>query len=178
VLTVEGAFDIIGLAIDTLQPQPGILPTTLASRDLPDVMLYDRPSTPQPASEATPGVVCKTEELPMYKSENYPACNSENTLVDSFIGTAETANEPDPPSSSEYPSQSTLVHRPKSSATSLDYILDSASEDEGFAIVRGPKPTPEEEPMSSPEIIPSNTVDVSAATGSNYSDDDDEWIMI
>jgi hypothetical protein len=182
VLIVIGAFEIIRLARDSAQPEPGTLPTTLASRDLPDVMLYDRPSVPQLDSEATPGVLGKTEEFRVYKSENYPVCNSENTLVDSFIDTAKTANEPDLPSISSYPSQSTLVHRPKSSAMSLDHTLDytsdSANEDEGFAIVHRPKPAPEEGIMSSPEIISSNPVDVLAATGSNYPDDDDDWTML
>jgi hypothetical protein len=166
VLTGIGAFDIIGLALDTLQPQPSILPTILASRDLPDVMLYDRPATP--ARISTP--------IPM-KSEGFRVFKSENTLVDSCIDDADPASDLNPPSTSYFSSQSILVHRPKPSAMSLDYILDSASEDEGFSIVHRPKPDMVEDPMSSPEIVPSNPVDVLAATGSNYPDEDD-WTML
>jgi hypothetical protein len=76
--------------------------------------------------------------------------------------------------------QSTLVHRPKSSIMDIGFVTDSSSEDEGFSIVHRPKrPTTltAEDIMSSPEIVPSNPIDVLAATGSNYPDDDD-WTML
>lgn len=86
------------------------------------------------------------------------------------------------------------------------YEDSSSGEEEGFHMVHRPKPvepTPtnlpsidlflaqthspsntlppmslmQEEPMSSPEIIPSQPIDILAATGSNYSDDDD-WTML
>lgn len=63
----------------------------------------------------------------------------------------------------------------------IGFVSDSSSEDEGFAIVHRPKrpTTPAaDELMSSPEIIPSNPIDVLAATGSNYPDDDDDWTML
>jgi hypothetical protein len=75
---------------------------------------------------------------------------------------------------------STLVHRPKEHITDRGFVTDSASEDEGFSIVRRPKqPTHPflDDAMSSPEIIPTKSIDVLAATGSNYPDDD-EWTML
>jgi hypothetical protein len=165
-LTVQGAFDIIGLALDTLQPQPSSLPTILASRDLPDVMLYDRPVTPPRVS--TP--------VPVFKRES--------SLVDSCIDHVdhmdhiETEGDTIAPPSSFSSNYLNLIHRPKSSSMSIGYIVDSASEDEGFSIVHRPRPTATfEEPMSSPEIVPSNPIDILAATGSNYPDDDD-WTML
>jgi hypothetical protein len=83
--------------------------------------------------------------------------------------------------SSSISGHATLVHRPRPSTTDIGFVTDSSSEDEGFAIVHRPKlpttPTAEDL-MSSPEIIPSNPIDVLAATGSNYPDDDDDWTML
>jgi hypothetical protein len=74
----------------------------------------------------------------------------------------------------------TLVHRPKDSVMDIGFVTDTSSEDEGFSIVRRPKQSVRfsiDDPMSSPEIISSKSIDVLAATGSNYPTDD-EWTML
>jgi hypothetical protein len=75
----------------------------------------------------------------------------------------------------------TLVHRPKQPVMDVGFVTDTSSEDEGFSIVRLPsKPSVRfsiDDPMSSPEIIPLKSMDVLAATGSNYPTDD-EWTML
>jgi hypothetical protein len=76
--------------------------------------------------------------------------------------------------------QSTLVYRPKPSAMTTGFETDSSSEDEGFSLVHLPRPLASDTPsdlMSSPEVVPSRSMDVLAATGSNYPDDDD-WTML
>jgi hypothetical protein len=76
--------------------------------------------------------------------------------------------------------RSTLVYRPKPLAVTTGFETDSSSEDEGFSLVHHPKPLASSTPsdlMSSPEIVPSKLMDVLAATGSNYPDDDD-WTML
>ena len=77
---------------------------------------------------------------------------------------------------------STLAFRPKDPqpVTSTGFETDSSSDDEGFSIVHRPKPltiTTPDDPMSSPEVVPSKPIDVLALTGSDYPDDD-EWIML
>jgi hypothetical protein len=77
-------------------------------------------------------------------------------------------------------SMSTLVHRPRQPDVGIGFETDSSSEDEGFSIVHRPKLPAvalPEDLMSSPEIIPSNPIDILALTGSNYSDDED-WDML
>jgi hypothetical protein len=77
-------------------------------------------------------------------------------------------------------SSSTLVCRPKQPDRSTGFETESSSEDEGFSIVHRPKPATAvmpDEPMSSPEIIPSRPIDVLALTGSDYPEDDD-WDML
>jgi hypothetical protein len=62
----------------------------------------------------------------------------------------------------------------------IGFVTDTSSEDEGFSIVRRPKQSVRfsiDDPMSSPEIISSKSIDVLAATGSNYPIDD-EWTML
>jgi len=74
----------------------------------------------------------------------------------------------------------TLVHRPRESKADTGFVTESASEDEGFSVVRRPQPPVKpfkDEPMSSPELIPAKPIDVLAATGSNYPEDDD-WTML
>jgi hypothetical protein len=77
---------------------------------------------------------------------------------------------------------STLVHRPKIAQprTTADMEVESASEDEGFSIVHRPSSsalvTPDE-PMTSPELIPSAPTGESVATDSGTSSDDD-WTML
>jgi hypothetical protein len=77
---------------------------------------------------------------------------------------------------------STLVHRPKIAQprTTADMEVESASEDEGFSIVHRPTSyalvTPDE-PLTSPELIPSAPTGASAPTDSGGSSDDD-WTML
>ena len=75
----------------------------------------------------------------------------------------------------------TLVHRPRlhQSATMDDIDTPSSGDDAGFTIVSRPKlhVTNPEEPMSSPELIPTPVVYILAATGTDYTSDD-EWIRL
>jgi hypothetical protein len=135
-------------------------PTMLASRDLPDEMLYDRPDTPRA-----------------------PAIDLAQAVRNAFKGKYES-DEDDLDEAVALPvaERSTLVYRPKPSAMALGFETDSSSEDEGFSIVHRPRTLQVingtvDDPMSSPEIIPSKPMDVLAATGSNYPDDD-EWTML
>jgi len=129
-------------------------------------MLIDRPPTPprvapfDPVHDAVAS--CKREN-----DENRPT-----NLADSAISFLS------PSGSSE------LAFRPKNLQTIADEASDTepSSEDEGFSLVHRPKPEASalaEDPMSSPEVVPSNphTVDVLALTGSAYPDDDD-WTML
>jgi hypothetical protein len=127
-------------------------------------MLFDRPATPTRAT-----TVDFIQDLPReYDSDS--DIDIDQTSAD------ETTTLSDPIA----PASSTLVHRPKQPDVSAGFETDSSSEDEGFSIVHRPKPrvvaTPNE-PMSSPEIIPSQPVDILALTGSKYPDDDD-WDML
>lgn len=169
------AFEIIRLALDALQPQHGLRPNILASRDLPAVMLYDRPATPPHA----PGPIF-TESHDINQGPSVPRHLS-------------LAHRPKPPS------VGAIIDRLREDSV----YEDSSSEDEGFHMVHRPKPidpqptssnfssshprsssdtlspmnSMEHDPMSSPEIIPSQPIDILAATGSNYPDDDD-WTML
>jgi hypothetical protein len=156
-----GAFDIIRLAVDTLQPQSGFHPTVLASRDLPNEMFYDKPDTPR-APEIDLAQTIKN------------ACSGYYDIDEDDVD--ETGAHP----SSTAINQSTLVYRPKPSAVTTGFDTDSSSEDEGFSLVHHPRPlagSTTGDIMSSPEIVPSRPMDVLAATGSNYPDDDD-WTML
>ncbi|KAH7400855.1 hypothetical protein DE146DRAFT_476758 [Phaeosphaeria sp. MPI-PUGE-AT-0046c] len=196
------AFEIIGLALDTLQPQCNHRPTILASRDLPEVMLYDKPASPPLAPTPVLTHIPNTGRGSVIESQSSLVHRPKLSVVN--------------PTTS--PSREDSVYE------------ESSSEDEGFHMVYRPKPhntlplldprtidTPDsnlpsvglpsinlppvnvpsidrvsahppsinlpsihqmqEEPMSSPEIIPSQPIDILAATGSNYSDDD-EWTML
>jgi hypothetical protein len=138
-------------------------PTMLASRDLPDEMLYDRPDTPRA-----------------------PAVDLAQAIRNAFNGeydSREDVYDVDEAVALPAAEQSTLVYRPKPSEVLAAFFeTDFSSEDEGFSIVHRPREMQvvngtAEEPMSSPEIIPSKPLDVLAATGSNYPDDDD-WTML
>jgi hypothetical protein len=164
---LQGALEIIRFALDTLQPQSGVRPTTLASRDLPQEMLVDRPATPVPASEPASSI-WQEEAVHALNAPTRSRADSANATATRWTSAASTS--------------STLVYRPKESqpAAGLGFETDLSSEDEGFAIVHRPKPaatlTPED-PMSSPEPIPAQPIDVLALTGSAYPDDD-EWTLL
>ena len=76
----------------------------------------------------------------------------------------------------------TLVHRLRDTPVTKTsgFEADSSSDEEGFSLVHRPKvltcATPDE-PMSSPELIPSAPIDILAATGSDYPSED-EWTMV
>ncbi|KAH3917527.1 hypothetical protein HBH56_041650 [Parastagonospora nodorum] len=186
------AFDIIHLALNTLQPQSSIRPTLLASRDLPEAMLFDRPKTPprpikvfslRPKMENTERRYYDTyrDPAPHYNTtdeEDVPRryYDTDEDLARRYWATSETPMRPVSPISTA----TTLVHRPREPIADTGFVTESASEDEGFSIIRQPKPPVNpsmDEPMSSPEIIPAKPIDVLAATGSNYPDDDD-WTML
>lgn len=57
---------------------------------------------------------------------------------------------------------------------------DSSDEDQGFTLVSRPKPhtlATIDEPMSSPEMVPTPVFDILAASGTDYASDDD-WDMV
>jgi hypothetical protein len=140
-------------------------PTMLASRDLPDEMLYDRPDAPRaPAVDLAQAI---------RNAFNGEYVSREDVYDDDDVDEAVALSAAQ---------KSTLVYRPKPSALATFFETDFSSEDEGFSIVHRPRELQvvngtAEEPMSSPEIIPSKPLDVLAATGSNYPDDDD-WTML
>ncbi|KAF2828645.1 hypothetical protein CC86DRAFT_288307 [Ophiobolus disseminans] len=158
------ALEIVQLALDTLQPRCGRPPTTLASRDLPAEMLVGSPAAPYSVAAFDP----VRDAVRSNESDNDSEGHS--TLEDSAI--------------SFVPGSSTLVFRPKITqpVAATGFETDSSSEDEGFSIVHRPRPLPcatPDDPMSSPEIVPSNpqTLNVLAMIGSAYPDDD-EWTML
>jgi hypothetical protein len=125
-------------------------------------MLFDRPATPSHATAAD--------------------------LIRDILNPSKTGNDSEWKSTDEATTQcnsmisgpSTLVYRPKHSVVDTSFEIDSSSEDEGFSIVHRPRSRAivmPDEPMSSPEIIPSDPIDVLALTGSNYADDD-EWDLL
>jgi hypothetical protein len=143
-----------------MQPHPSVRPTLLASRDLPDEMLYDRPDTP------------RAPPIDLAQAINNAFRGNYDSDEDGNEGIAQ------PPSI--VADRSTLVYRPKPSAMTTGFEADSSSEDEGFSLVHHPKPSassPPDDLMSSPEIVPSKPMDVLAATGSDYPDDD-EWTVL
>jgi hypothetical protein len=125
-------------------------------------MLIDRPGTPIPATASV--LSYRPFHAPADEEEQYwKNTNDSMRRVDSIAS-----------------SISTLVCRPKQPDLNTGSETESSSEDEGFAIVHRPKPATvavPDEPMSSPEIIPSRPIDILALTGSDYSDDDD-WDML
>jgi hypothetical protein len=58
---------------------------------------------------------------------------------------------------------------------------ESTDDEHGFTMVSRPKPSvpdiPDDEPMSSPDLVSTPVIDILKATGSDYSDDD-EWTML
>jgi hypothetical protein len=76
----------------------------------------------------------------------------------------------------------TLVHRPKIPQSDIMEGTDtpSSDEEEGFTVVSLPKPhapASSDMLMSSPEVVPTPVVDILAATGTDYTSDDD-WTML
>jgi hypothetical protein len=161
-----GALEIIGLALHTLQPQPSVRPTALASRDLPEEMLFDVPESSS-CTAYLDGVHNGPDAI---KSDSSSKSEARGTVSDS-VG----------PLGFSTSGSSTLVCRPRGPQLVMsDFVeTDSSSEDEGFSLVHRPKLQPSatpDDPMSSPEFIP-HPVDILALTGSNYPSDD-EWTML
>ncbi|KAI4955186.1 hypothetical protein J4E91_001044 [Alternaria rosae] len=148
----ECAFDIVRLCLDTLQVQPCVRPTVLASRDLPDEMICDTlPDTSSPL-RYPPG-----ENLEAVEYKAHEETDQDN-MVDSGI--------------------LTFVRRPKVAqpATILESDEECVEDDQGFTLVSRPKLqslTTFDEPMSSPELTSPPAVDILAATGTDYSSDDE-----
>ncbi|KAF1841961.1 uncharacterized protein K460DRAFT_409400 [Cucurbitaria berberidis CBS 394.84] len=165
------AFEIIRLALDTPQVHSGIYPTLLASRDLPQEMLFEIPPNSPPAS-SNPVIL---GAMAIVKDED---CRSISDIINEAMGADESMDS----DSTSGSAATTLVHRPKNLRVVdvSDSESNSSSDEDGFALVHRPKPlaqpTPDE-PMSSPKLIPFTPVDILAATGSDYPSDD-EWDML
>ncbi|CAO2647897.1 Nn.00g088190.m01.CDS01 [Neocucurbitaria sp. VM-36] len=159
------AFEIIRLSLDTLQVRSGWCPTILASRDLPQEMLFDIPSDPR------------------HGSSNDSTSTTMAALKDeSCSSSSKTMNDAEESRSISTSTATTLVHRPRAPSVikTSGFETDSSSDEEGFSLVHRPKvlacATPDE-PMSSPELIPSAPIDILAATGSDYPSEE-EWTMV
>lgn len=157
-------------------------------------MLFDRPKTP-PRPIKVFSLRPKNEDMerryyniyrdpaPHYNmtdEEDAPRryYDTDEDLARRYWGDSTSDTPMRPPS--PMPIATTLVHRPREPMADTGFVTESASEDEGFSVVRRPQApiTPfKDEPISSPEIIPAKPIDVLAATGSNYPDDDD-WTML
>lgn len=138
----------------------------LASRDLPQEMLYDLP--PEPAQNPLPHTWSETltELFDKHQDDDVTFAGDKTSFHRKSVASSTT----------------TLVHRPKTPrpAAGLNHESDSSSDEDGFAMVYRPKsmvPSTPDEPMSSPELLPSVPLDVLAATGSDYPSDDD-WSMV
>ncbi|RAR07429.1 hypothetical protein DDE83_006474 [Stemphylium lycopersici] len=152
----ECALDIIRLCLNTLQVQPCIRPTLLASRDLPQEMVREDfvINSDESQNDVTSDVVSGLS------SEALEESNLKN-IVDSVT--------------------TTLAHRPRfqESATMDDIDTPSSDDDEGFTIVSRPRlhVTNPEEPIFGFQLISTPVVDILAATGTDYASDD-EWIRL
>lgn len=78
-------------------------------------------------------------------------------------------------------STTTLVHRPKIAQLDVMEGVEalSSDEDDGYSVVSLSglhTPTTSDELMSSPELVPTPVVDILAATGTDYTSDD-EWTI-
>lgn len=161
------------MAIDTPKAPSGIRPTVLASRALPDEMLYDMP--PEPALESQHDVL-------MAGLTGLFNQGLGNNTFDAVTTMTSNVHDVPPPNVSNISATMTLPLRSRTPRLVLEVHSDSdlSSDDDGFTMVHRPRvaaaPTPEE-PMSSPELIPSVPIDVLAATGSDYPSED-EWSMI
>jgi hypothetical protein len=161
-----GALEIIGLALHTLQPQPSVRPTALASRDLPEEMLFDIPE-----SSSCTALLDVMHNGPNATKNDFSDKSDARGTVSDFVDLLGFSTS----------GASTLVCRPRSPQFVMgDFVeTDSPSEDEGFSLVHRPKLQPSatpNDPMSSPEFIP-HPVDILALTGSDYPSDD-EWTML
>ncbi|KAI2478235.1 hypothetical protein Ptr902_10430 [Pyrenophora tritici-repentis] len=169
----ECASNIIQLSYTTQGPNPNILPTVLASRDLPQDMMSDSiPDIPMETHDSAPASSMQSPEklLTLSTSDATHDQPVEENMIDSVIDFT----------------TSSLPLRPARS-TQLPTIFDtecesSEDDDHGFTLVCRPKvhfmAHPTEDPMSSPEIIATPVFDVLAASGTPYPGDDDEWEML
>ena len=137
----------------------------LASRDLPQEMLFD--ISPIPTHESSSDYTL--DAVSAIKNEG---CSSNSNAADEAMDTYSTSAS----------ITTTLVHRHTNSPVlrKPDVDSDSSSEEEGFLLVHRPKPRVEaasDDLMSSPELIPSAPLDILAATGSDYSSDG-EWSLV
>jgi hypothetical protein len=129
-----GALEIIQLALDTVQGQPSIRPTTLASRDLPEEMLYDRPAVPAHAVAHSFDFDTFIHS-PATKSNSHGPTNRGDSAISLL-------------------NPSALAFRPKivQPAASTGFETDLSSEDEGFSMMHPPRSHPfftQEDPVSS-----------------------------
>ncbi|KAH7380090.1 hypothetical protein BKA66DRAFT_420212 [Pyrenochaeta sp. MPI-SDFR-AT-0127] len=167
------AVAIVRLALDALPIYSGPPPTLLSSKDLPQEMLYDIPHTPP------------------YEKAEVPSCPADNEMADVGVAATSGGESGDNQPLSNIPMghlgpnvsiSNTIAYRYRNppSIKNLDLEPDSSSDEEGFSLVYRPKTlalAAPDEPMSSPELIPSAPIDILAATGSNYPTDD-EWTML
>jgi hypothetical protein len=124
---ITGALEIIQLALDTLQPQPTVRPTLLASRDLPQEMLVDRPPSP-PRSAAFD-----------------PVHDAVKTSQDEGLSHEEDVLEDSAAALSNHSGPSALAYRPKDPGPEViheGFETESSSEDDGFMMVQRPQPKP------------------------------------
>ncbi|KAL1800274.1 hypothetical protein ACET3X_000616 [Alternaria dauci] len=198
----ECALDIVRFSLDTLRTQPCARPTLLASRDLPQEMICgDSTNTPRESYYSHGDHLAATP----YKTHEEA---SQDNMVDSAITTfvhrpkaerrvtfAETnvdlqsmdthSGRSEDDSTSKLSGTTTSFSAPalfNPAATQSTPDDDALEEDQGFTLVSRPKPhtlATIDEPMSSPEMLPTPVLDILAASGTDYtSDDDDDWDMI
>lgn len=196
----ECAQDIIRLCLDTLQTQPCVRPTVLASRDLPQEMICgdsvdilreshyprgDHWTANQPKTHEEVGqdnmvdsVITTFVHRPKVERRvTFAETNVGLQSVDSHSGHSEST------STFKLPGIATSFPAPAffdPPATQPTPNGDSSDEDQGFTLVSRPKPhtlATIDEPMSSPEMVPTPVFDILAASGTDYASDDD-WDMV
>ncbi|EMD60989.1 hypothetical protein GGP41_009918 [Bipolaris sorokiniana] len=151
------AFHIIRLCLDTLCAQSCIRPIPTASKDLLSETICEEDTIISGESESedmslvVPALACGTNER-----------EDTRNMMNSFT--------------------TTLVHRPKIPQPDAMEAVEtlSSDEDEDYTVVSLSglhTPTTSDELMSSPELIPTPIVDILAATGTEYTSDD-EWTIV
>ena len=187
------------MCLDTLQAQPCVRPTVLASRDLPQEMICDdladipcQPHYPRGdlLTDIEYGTYQEAGQDNMVDSitatlVHRPKVAQRVTFAEANIGlqSGSDSNCSDSTSIFKLPGIATSFPAPPSfncPTTQPTNNDDSSSEDQGFMLVSRPKPhilATIDEPMSSPEIVPTPVVDILAVSGTDYSSDD-EWDMI
>ncbi|EUC28885.1 hypothetical protein COCCADRAFT_40662 [Bipolaris zeicola 26-R-13] len=151
------AFHIIRLCLDTLGVQSCTQPIPTASKDL--------------LSET----ICGEDTIISDESE------SENTTL-VVPALASGTNEREDTRNMMDSVTTTLVHRPKIPQPDVMEGVETlySDEDEDYTVVSSSDlhtPTTSDELMSSPELVPTPVVDILAATGTDYTSDD-EWTIV